>query len=146
VRRHALVQPDGEANVVANRLRVARAARVSQREPDFERAKAAGILRAEIDEVRGFDAKVKVGRVIREGVPQVIDVAHQRAACLERRVEPLVRIDRDGVGESDALREIGRCARHRGSEAAVGAVDVKPEAALPAERRDRGQGDRPRRC
>ena len=72
--------------------------------------------------------EVVVGRMVAERVTQVRRIANERAAGLERRVEPLVRIDRDRVGAAIAARSAGAPGRSR-RERAVRAVDVEPESA-----------------
>ena len=127
-----------ERDVVRNHPAVARRTRMPQREPHLERAEAAGVLRAVVDVVRGALLEVVVRRVVRERGAQRLRVAHERAARLERRVEPLVRIDRHRVGLGERAQIVGR-AGHRGGEPAVRAVDVEPGAVLAADRRDRAE-------
>jgi hypothetical protein len=49
-----------------------------------------------------------VGRLVREGGAQRVLIAHQRASRLERGIEPLVRIDRDRVGNAQRAQIVGR--------------------------------------
>ena len=60
-------------------------------------------------------------------------VAHEQAAALVRLVEPLVRVERDRVGEREPAERVAAALGQHG-EAAVGRVDVEPDAALAAER------------
>jgi len=57
-----------ETDVVGEHLDVAFATDVLEGEPDFEGAEASGVLRAEVEVVDGFGAKVIVGRVVGEGI------------------------------------------------------------------------------
>ena len=66
-------------------------------------------------------------------------VAHEHAAALERLVEPLVRVERDRVGELDAPAARAAALGQR-REAAVGPVDVQPDAVLAAELGELGSG------
>ena len=67
-------------------------------------------------------------------MPQRPAVAHEQAAALIRLIEPFVGIERDRVGERDAL-ERRPPALGQDGEAAVRGVDVQPDPVLPAERR-----------
>src|SRR5439155_25602541 len=70
-----------------------------------------------------------------EGVQQLTSLAHEETSDFERLIEPLVRVERDGVGELEAARRSAAAlAEHR--EGAVRAVDVEPDAALLADRGD----------
>ncbi len=69
---------------------------------------------------------------------QPLRIADQRAAGFERRVEPLVGIDGDRIGEAEGPQVVGSLGHRRG-ESAVGAVDMEPDAVLPAEGGDLGQ-------
>ena len=70
-----------------------------------------------------------------ERVPQRSPVAHEQAAALVGLVQPLVRVERDRVGERDT-GERGPPTLGQDREAAVRGVDVEPDPALPAERRE----------
>jgi hypothetical protein len=128
---HRVSQRACEPHVVGDHRAIARRADLAQRQPHLQRAEAARVLRPVVDVVGRALLEVVVGRMIGERRAQLFGVAHQRASRLERRVEPFVRIDRDRVGVAkgdQVVRRIGR----RGREAAVGAVDMEPGAALPA--------------
>ncbi len=62
--RDAVIELAREANVVREHADVALAADLLQGEPDFEGAKAAGVLRAEIKVVDRLVAEGVVGRMI----------------------------------------------------------------------------------
>ena len=142
---HGVGQRPRQAHVVADHRAIAAGADLAQRQPHLQRAEAARVLRPVVDVVRDALVEVVVRRMVGERGAQVLGVADQRAAGLERRVEPLVRIDGDRIGEADA-GEIGRRVLGRGGEPAVGAVDVEPDAVLAADRRRSPAADRPRRC
>ena len=65
-------------------------------------------------------------------------VPDHQAPDLERHREPLVRIERHGVGQLEPGQRRAAALGQRG-ERAVRAVDVEPQAAFPADRGDRGQ-------
>jgi hypothetical protein len=73
--------------------------------------------------------------VVREGGAQRFDVAHERTSGLERRVEPLVRIDRHRIRLAQPAQVIGRLG-DCSSKTTIGAVDVKPRTVLSARRGD----------
>lgn len=66
-----------------------------------------------------------------EGVGKVLQVAHQDTAARVRRIEPLVRVERDRIRRFDACQKRPQVVRENGW-AAVGAVDVEPQAVLMA--------------
>ena len=119
---------------------VAGGADLPQRQPDLQRAEAARVLRPVVDVVRRLLVEVVVRRVIGERGAQRFRIAHQRAAGFERRVEPLVRIDGDRVRAGSAPRRSSGASGTRRGEAAVRAIDVEPDAVLPAERAISGSG------
>ena len=134
-----------QADVVRNHLAIARGSHVPQGEPHFQGTEAARVLRAVVDVVGRPLLEMVVGRVVRERGAQRFRIAHQRASGLERRIEPLVRIDRDGIGQAEAAQIVGRLGNGR-REATVGAVDVKPHAVLLGRARRCPAEDRRRRC
>ena len=139
VRAHQRVEVTRQADVVRNHADRPGASDLPQPEPDLERAEAARVLRAALDEVDHIVAvEVVVGRVIGERPREIVGAAHQRAAGLERRVEPLVRIDRHGVGQRERAQALRRV-RRLGREPPVRAVDVKPETPGAADGRQFGQ-------
>ncbi len=71
--------------------------------------------------------------MIGKGIPQRLGVANQDAACLQRRVQPLMRVDGYGVCFLQALEFLWNC---RGCKCAISAVHVEPSTVLPADRRD----------
>ena len=104
------------------------------RQPDLERAAHAAELKTAVREVDlfvGGDVAQVVGGDL-EGEAQTVGVAHEQRATFERLEEPLVRIERHGVG---ALHPRERRAPPVGQdgEAAVGGVDVQPQAVLGAQ-------------
>ncbi len=127
-----------QADVVRDHRPVSGRARLPQREPHLQGAEAARVLRAVVHVVRGALIEMVVRRVVGERGAQGLRVAHQRASGFERRVEPLVRIDRHGIGQAQPAQVVGSIGQ-RCREAAVGAIHVKPRAVLPAHRRDVGQ-------
>ena len=74
-----------------------------------------------------------------EGIEEAPTTADQEASALERLVEPLVRIERDRVGQLDP-RQGGATALGQNGETAVRGVDVEPHAALATQRRDLREG------
>jgi hypothetical protein len=69
-----------------------------QGQPYLEGTEAARVLRAIVDIVCRVFVEVIVGRVVREGGARRVLIAGQYATGLERCIEPLVRIDRYGIG------------------------------------------------
>jgi len=68
-----------------------------EREPHFECATFARVLRAQLNEVRPAFFEVVVGRMVGKRGMQRLDVSDERATRFERRVQPRVRIDGDGI-------------------------------------------------
>ncbi len=62
-------------------------------------------------------------------------VAHQREPDVDRRLHPLVQVEREGVGALEAAHGIR--VRAQREEAADGAVDVQPQALAPRKVGDR---------
>ena len=130
------VQPGGEGAIVADHAAVAVGPGVLQREPHLQGAEAARVLRPEVHVVDPVAVgEVVVHRVIRERGAEHVGIAGEQAAGLERRVQPLVRIDGDRVGQVERP-QVARRVRQRRRECAVGAVDVEPRAHLAADVRD----------
>ena len=71
-------------------------------------------------------------------------VAHQGEPDVDRRLHPLVEVEREGVGALEAAHGIRLRAQRE--EATDGAVDVQPEALALGEVGDRPRGRRPSRC
>ncbi len=126
-----------QAHVFGHRFHVAHAADLLQREPHFQRPEPTRVLRAVVHKIQRLSAEPVVRRMIREGIPQILRPLHERATCFERRVQPLVRIDRDRVCVRQAA-EIRRCARNGGRKRSIGSVDVEPEILFAANRSDLG--------
>ena len=98
----------------------------AQRQPELERARAAGELRAALAELDDAAAGVaQVGAVERERVLEQAGLADEHGADLVGLEEPLVRVEHERVGALDAGEEVRL--REAGGRA-VGAVDVEPQA------------------
>ena len=119
-----------QADIVGDHRAVTCGSDLLQGQPHLEGTEAARVLRAIVDIVCRVLLEVIVGRVVREGGAQRVLIAHQCASGLERRIEPLVRIDRYGIGQGQPVQIIGRIGKCR-RKAAVGAIDVKPHTVLP---------------
>ncbi len=132
---HGLGHRLRQLDVVRDHPPVARGSRLPQGEPHFEGPEAARVLRAVVDVVRRMLLEMIVGRVVREGGAERLAIAHKSASGLERRVEPLVRIDRDGISQAESVQIVGRL-RKRRRKTSVRAIHVKPRAVLLAERAD----------
>ena len=87
---------------------------------------------------------LQVLRHDREGRPVRRLVAHQGEPDVDRRLHPLVQVEREGVGALEAAHGIR--VRAQREEAADGAVDVQPEALALGEVGDGRRGRRPSRC
>ena len=130
-------------------MKIAGAAHLAQRQPDFQRPERPRVLRTAIEIIEDLRVEVVVGRVIRECTVQRRGVANEHTTGLERRVQPLVGIDRDGIGAAQRTQIGGRSGHWRG-QGTVGAVHVKPQV-LRHDRRqrspewiDRARAHRPR--
>ena len=100
----------------------------AQREPQLQRAGAAGELRAALAQLDHAGVAVaQVGAVERERVLQQARVADQHGADLVGLEEPLVRVQHEAVGALDAGQQVLAARREAGGRA-VGAVDVEPQA------------------
>ena len=121
-----------EQDVVPDHLQIAGAPHLPERQPHLQRAEAPRILRAVVEVVHDLIVEVVVGRVIREGAAQLVGIAHEHAAGFERRVEPLVGIDRDRIGVAQRAQARRRSRRLR-RQRTVGAVHVKPQLVLAAD-------------
>ena len=120
----------------------------AKREPELQRPERPGVLERDVGRVVLLAVVRQIGALVAEGGSEVGAVANEDDAARLRQVEPLVRVDRDRVGELDASKErFGR--RDAGSRQAVGTVDVQPDPPLPAdvgERVDRVDGAGERRA
>ena len=99
------------------------------RHPHLESAAHAAELQAAVGEV-DLGARRDVAKVVGEdleGEAQTVGVAHEQGATFEGLEEPLVGIERHGVGALDARQRRSPAVRQHG-EAAVGGVDVQPQA------------------
>src|SRR5438105_141273 len=136
-------------NVVGDHLAVASRSDLFQRKPHLQGTKAARVLGPVIDVVRGALIEVVVRRMVRKRRAQLFRIAHERAARLERRVQPLVRIDGYGIGFAQRAQIVRRLG-HRRRKTAICPVDVEPDAMLAAyscdlaQRIDRAGADRTR--
>ncbi len=109
-------------------------AEVVHRQPDLDRAAHPGQLQPVVGEVHLGVADLGVLEVVGmdlEGLAEQVSLAHQQGSALEGLVEPLVRVQRDGVREPDAGQLLSATLGDRG-EPTVGGVDVQPDAVLPA--------------
>jgi agmatinase len=87
---------------------------------------------AEIDLVGLRDRVVQVGGRHLERAAQEAGVAHEQRSALVRLVQPLVRVERDGVGIADS-RERAAPALSQHGEPSVGGIDMQPEPACAAD-------------
>ena len=124
---------------VAERLRSVR----PEREPELERAKRPRVLERDVDHVARALVR-DVGLLVRERLDEIAAAADEQHAARLREIEPLVRVERHGVGPVEPGEEVpGRRGRRR--RKTVGAVDVKPDPGLSADVRERvDRIDRPR--
>ena len=88
------VQVPRQAHVVADHLQIAGRADLTQRQPHLQRPEAARVLRTVVEVVGDLLIEVVVAGMVRERAQQIGRTPDQRAARFERRIEPLVRIDR----------------------------------------------------
>ena len=71
------------------------------------------ILRAQVHEVGRLDAELVIGRVIAEGVSQMVPAFYECAACFQRRIQPFVGIHSDGVCQLEMMEILRRVGQHR---------------------------------
>ena len=127
MRPHPIRQPTSNGKVGLQRTAEPLGTVSTERRPELEGAEGPGVLQRPVDRIlRGVD---HVRRVVGEGATQCIGITHEKDPARLGDIEPLVRVDRRGVGELDARKEVAR-ALGRGGGQAVGAVDVEPHAAL----------------
>ena len=124
------------ADVVVDRL-LNRAGAVNlQDEPDLQGAEPARQLGAVIPERElrhvAVGDDVDVRSAVRECPLQPPRIADQQAAGVERREQPLVRIERHRIGAADRGQRRRDARRRAASEAAVGSIDVEPHAGVAA--------------
>ena len=109
-------------------------AEVAEREPEREGAERTGELDGFFKEGEALDGIVGEGAGVvagvGEGAARVGGIAIEEASAAGGLIEPLVRIERDRVGEIDPVECIRDGER---SECAVGSIDVQPELELAAE-------------
>ena len=132
-----LVEEPRLAEVVLDRLPERLGPVGAEREPELQGAERAGVLERDVDHVARAALVRDVRLVVREGIEEVLAAADEKNAAGLRKVEPLVRVERDRV---DAV-EPGEQVRRRGSRRRrqpVGAVDVQPDALLRADVRQGG--------
>ena len=122
----------GEADVLADGRREPVPAVEPQRRPQLERPEAAGELEPVVPEgealrgLGGEDAHVVVGAGA-ERPRSGRRVVQQEGAAIDRRVQPLVCIDAQGVGAVQAGEQVAAGRVRRGGRA-VGAIHVQPDA------------------
>ena len=81
---------------------------------------------------------VEIGSVLLVHRAGECRIAVKKSGAVERREQPLVRVDHKRVGVLDAV--VGRPdARREQARAAIGAVDVEPQAVLTSDCRRAGQ-------
>ena len=116
---HQLSQALGLGDVLVDEPAILVEPVLLERQPDLQRAEAARELHAVFAEPVG--AAGQAARRVREVLRRERErgavrapIAHQDAAGLERHVQPLVQVERDRVGQLDALTS---CAPLRGASA-----------------------------
>ena len=138
----ALMRPQCEIEAAVDRDAERRQTEILDRQPDLDRVRCPRELHPVVGEVHlSRHRALRVSQVVRmdlERVEELPSLADEETAAFEGLVEPLVRIERDRVGELDA-RESGAAALGDRGEPAIRAVDVEPRATLAADRGDLGQ-------
>ena len=106
----------------------------AQGHPQLQRIEAAGRLQALVDQVRraafGLVAGIEIVGVVGD-MAQLAAIANQAGAAAHRLEEGLVVVDADRVRLLDAGEPVAM-ARREQQPAAVGRIDMQPDAALPA--------------
>src|SRR5439155_22519186 len=108
---------------------------VAQRDPELESAATAGQLQAPVGEVHLAFGRLDILEELRrdlEAAPQGGAVTDEKRAELDGLIQPLVRIERDRVGELHAGKRL-TSALAETRKRAVCAVDVEPDSPLAAE-------------
>ena len=138
--RDLLGEPPRVREIAAEPRLQSRDALLADEEPELERAEAAAQRQAPVAEVldHAIGGGLQIARVRRHHAHQMLRVAHVIHGAVERRAQPLVRIDDDRVGAFDAvphpaaLGQDHRRSRHR-------RIDVEPHAMSRGDRADRRQ-------
>jgi len=129
---HVCEEPLTQRDVVGDHAKRAVAAGMTQAEPHLQCTEPARVLRTIVDIVHRFLAEVVIGRVVGEGIAQPGRVAHERAARLDRRVHPLVRIHRQRI-RMHYRAQVRRCAGYARSKRTVCTIHVEPHTQLATE-------------
>ena len=107
----------------------------AQGQPELECTRGSRELEALVGEVDDAFVDLRVAQVVRgdlERTPERVRVAHEHAAALVRLVQPLVRVERDRIGEREiAERRSAAVGQH--GEAAVRRIALEPDVALAAD-------------
>ena len=129
----------------------------AEREPQLERAEGARVLERDVDHVVVGTLVRNVVLLVRQSAVEVRVAANEHDATGLREIQPLVGVERHGVGALETREQMsgGGC---RGSRQPVGPVHVEPDTARLAdvgqrvdpvdgagERRSRGRHHRDRR-
>src|SRR6516165_9080628 len=86
-----------QANIVRDHSAISNGANLLQSKPDLQSAKSARVLYAIVDVVGYLLLKMIVRWVVSKCCAKRFGIAHECASCLEWRVEPFVRINRNGI-------------------------------------------------
>ena len=125
-----MFQMPGAGQILFNRLAEHAQADAFQHHPDFQRAETARKFRPIIPKSERFIRLLlqyaRVLGLVREGGAGRFRVAIQHTATIDRKVEPLMRIERDRIGFGQSGKQISRriC---QGRKAAIAGIDVHPE-------------------
>src|SRR5215469_16761622 len=121
----------GQANMLANTSGQSYLAEIAHDHPEFERAEAAAQRGAVIHEVGDFIARAfRVTQVLGDEAKSGFDnmgLAGIKDAAIDGGEEPFVRVDDEGIGTFTARQHPAHI-RINGSGAAIGGIDVQPQA------------------
>ena len=144
-----VLRVEREVDAAVDRRSEGADAEVVERDPELERAavRVSWSPRSEKFTSRSVasTSSRKSGAISKPRLQRTTPSRTSSAPHLDRLVEPLVRVERDRVGELESGERLRGPRSREAGERAVGAVDVQPDALLAAERRQLGEAGRPRR-
>ena len=126
---HPLLEQRREPDVLADQRLQAVAAVAAQHRPELERAEAASERRPVVAQVERVLRRGEVVGVRRERRAQRLGPARPERRAVDRREQPLVRVDDDRVGAVAAVEAPAQLRADR-RRARVRRVDVQPDAGL----------------
>lgn len=125
----------GEIHRPVNRRDEGVQAEVAERHPQLHRPAHARQLETMVGEVHltgGDEGVLEVVGVDLKGPEQEAALSDQECTALERLIQPLVGVERDGIGKLNACQSVPAASCDCG-EPAVSSIDVQPDPVLLAD-------------